>query len=97
MGDTLRGGTREDLSGSLALYIEQAFDSVRAEYGLGPLPTENRDDRMIMFLGIARGIVNYLDDFTEAFTIDHHRTGTDTHAFRHSDTRPGHVRIQVGP
>ena len=63
MGNELKGGAKGDLADSLALYLEQAFDEVRVQYGLDPLPAEGRDDRMMLFLGIGRGVVNYLRDF----------------------------------
>lgn len=97
MGNELYGGKKGDLEDSLALYIENAFNSVRAEYGLDPMPAAGKDDRTMLFLGIARGIVEYLDDFTEAFVIESHTTGGATEPSRHSTTDAGHVQIRVKP
>lgn len=92
MGNELKGGTRTDLADSLALYLEQAFDDVRAEFGLDPLPVEGRDDRMMLFLGIGRGVVNYLSDFEAAFVVERHNASGDS---SHDNDENGHVRIQV--
>ena len=98
MGDQLKGGARDDLGDSLALYLEQAFDDVRAEFGLEPLPAEGRDDRLMLFLGIGRGVVDYLRDFEAAFVIERHDladvAGNDS---AHDSNEDGHVRIRVVP
>ena len=92
MGNELKGGSRGDLADSLALYLEQAFDEVRAQYGLDPLPTEGRDDRMMLFLGIGRGVVDYLRDFAPAFVIESHNSAD---ASRHDFDEDGHVNIRT--
>ena len=94
MGDQLKGGRRGDLAGSLALYLEQAFDDVRAEFGLDPLPAEGRDDRLMLFLGIGRGVVNYLADFEAAFVVERHDAPEPS---SHDNDDDGHLRIQVTP
>ena len=92
MGNELKGGAKGDLADSLALYLEQAFDEVRSQYGLDPLPPEGRDDRMMLFLGIGRGVVNYLRDFAPAFVIESHDSSDDS---RHDSDEDGHVNIKV--
>lgn len=92
MGNELKGGAKGDLADSLALYLEQAFDEVRAQYGLDPLPPEGRDDRMMLFLGIGRGVVNYLGDFAPAFVIESHNSGDSS---RHDFDEDGHVNIRT--
>jgi hypothetical protein len=90
-GDTLFGGTRTDLTDSLAQYLEAAFNSVRTEYGLDPLPEEGQDERMMMFLGIGRGVVDYLLDHAAAFFIDDHG---DSEPWEHDIDSNGHVRLR---
>jgi hypothetical protein len=68
---------------------------VRDDYGLPELPEEGRDDRMMLFLGIARGILKYLGEHSEAFVIESHRTVDDTEDYRHDTDHDGHVRIRV--
>jgi hypothetical protein len=97
MGNQLFGGTKNDTTDSLALYIENAFNNVRSEYGLDPMPNEGKDDRMMLFLGIAQGVVDYLRDFTEAFVVESHQTGFGTDPSRHDNDEDGHVSIRVKP
>ena len=95
MGDTLEAGTGAHPEHSLASYLEDAFNDVRADYGLEPLPPEGRDDRMMLFLGIAKGIVKYLGEHSEAFVIEAHRDSTNTEDYRHDKDHDGYVRIRV--
>jgi hypothetical protein len=95
--DNLYAGQRTDPSGtiSLAQYLEDAFDEVRtSEYGLDPLSTDPaaRDERMMLFLGIAQGLVNWLADHPAAFVIDDHG---DSQAWEHDIHKTGHVRIRI--
>lgn len=92
MGDVLDAGIGAPGEDSLATYFEEEFDAVRRDRGLDPLPEEGRDDRMLLFLGIARGIVRYLGDNTEAFVIESHDSGSGS---RHDEDSDGYVRIQV--
>lgn len=95
MGDELFAGTRFDTADSLAQYMEGAFNNVRGEYGLGPMPEEGRDDRMMLFLGISQGIVDYLRDFKEAFVVESHQVGLGTDPSRHDNDEDGFVQIRV--
>lgn len=83
----LYGGKASDPSDadSLANYLDVAFNDVRAEFGLDPLPEEGRDERMLIFLAIARGVVRYLADHEQAFVV----SSDDGPAHTHS----GHVQI----
>lgn len=78
---------------SLTDYLETAFDDVRAEDGLPPLGPEGRDDRLMLYRGIALGVVRYLRDFAPAFVIESHDSG---HTSRHDFDDDGHVNIRVG-
>jgi hypothetical protein len=91
----LYGGNLSDPIGadSLAQYFEDAFDDVRqSQFGLDPLPPEGREERMMLFLGIARGLVDYLADHAAAFIIDDHG---DSAAWEHDISKDGHVRIRA--
>ena len=66
---------------------------VRAEYALPPLPPEGRDDRRVLFLAIARGIVDYLGDHEEALVVTRHGGGSG----RHDGNDDGHVRVVTQP
>jgi hypothetical protein len=89
----LKGGRLSDPADSLAHYLEEAFDFIRQhDYGLDPLTPEGREERMMLFLGIGRGIVQYLADHAPAFVIDGH-DGTET--WGHTNIKTGHVRIRA--
>lgn len=99
MGNTLQAGTgapgKPPEEHTLAGYFEEAFNDVRRDYDLPELPEEGRDDRMMLFLGIARGIVKYLGEHSEAFVVESHRTADDTEDYRHDRSHDGYVRIRV--
>ena len=75
MGNTLKGGSRSSPGDSLAAMIETEIDVVRGQYDLEPLTAENKEDLRPLLLGIARGIVRYIGDNPEAFTVS--ISGTD--------------------
>ena len=68
-----------DTADSLASYLEQAFEAVRAEAGLDPLPEEGRRDRLVFMLGIARGVIAYLADHGSALRITADHDASHTH------------------
>jgi hypothetical protein len=92
MGNSLEAGTGAYPEHSLASYFEDELDAARIEQGLDPLPEEGRSDRMLLWLGIARGLVRYLGDHGEAFAIESHDSSQDAH---HDDDRDGYLRIRV--
>jgi hypothetical protein len=92
MGNSLEAGTGAHPEHSLASYFEAELNDVRGENGLDPLPAEGREDRMMLFLGIARGIVRYLGDHGEAFAIESHDSSHDS---GHDDDSDGYLRIRV--
>lgn len=89
----IRGGTRDTYPGSMAEAIEQALDDVRGEFGLDPLPADGRDDRRLLFLAIARGVVAHLAANDDAFVILNHGNGTA----QHDGNSDGHVVIETAP
>jgi hypothetical protein len=93
--NNLYGGRLGDApsTDSLANYLESAFDFIRInDYGLDPLTEEGREERMMLFLGIARGIVDYLADHAAALVIDDHG---DSDPWEHDINTTGHVRIRA--
>jgi hypothetical protein len=93
--DNLYAGAKGEPSttDSLAQYLEASFEDVRVnDFGLEPFTDEGRDERMMMFLGIARGLVNYLADHAAAFVIDDHGDNED---WEHDIDKTGHVRIRA--
>jgi hypothetical protein len=93
--DNLYAGRLNDAPGtdSLAQYLEDAFDFIRVnDFELEPLTAEGRDERMMLFLGIARGIVEYLADHSAAFIIDDH---ADNEPWEHDIDKTGHVRVRA--
>ncbi|KHE93416.1 MAG: hypothetical protein K8F52_05615 [Candidatus Scalindua rubra] len=80
----LYGGKLNDFEDSMAEEIEKALNQVRSEEGMPALPTGDKDRRML-FIAIARGVINHLQKKQEGFTV----TVTDGHS--HS----GHTSINV--
>lgn len=68
--EELYGGSIEDFADSMAYEIEVALNAVRAEEGLDPLPAGDRD-RRILFIAIARGVINHLQKKNQAFEIEY--------------------------
>ena len=65
----IKAGTVADFSGSLALAME---DALRAEYAVlkgEPLPDQMLEDRRMMLVAIAQGVVRYLKSNTNAFVV----------------------------
>jgi hypothetical protein len=89
----IRGGTPATYAGSMAEAIEQALDDVRVESGLDPLPADGRDDRRMLFMAIARGVVAHLAANDDAFVIRDHGNG----AAQHDGDSDGHVVIGTAP
>ena len=67
--DTLYGGSLKDFSDSMAEEIEIAYNAVLAEAGKNPLPDAGRQDRRMLFLAIARGVVNHLVKKEQAISV----------------------------
>jgi hypothetical protein len=67
----LKAGTLDDFSNSMAAAMERAFDLVwNARWGT-PLPTQTRDDRRLLFVAIAQGVIRHLkDNALQGFDVD---------------------------
>lgn len=78
MATTLkRGGLNPaDFAGSMAEAMEVALNQLLSTEGKPTVPTDGTDeevrDRRIMFVAIARGIIDHLVDNEDAFTIRRH-------------------------
>jgi hypothetical protein len=64
---SLYGGSLDDFAGSMAADIEDALRDVRAEEGLDA-PGDD-DNRRILFVAIARGVISHLHANQAAFRI----------------------------
>lgn len=65
----MKAGTVGDFSGSLAQAIENAL---KAEYAVlkgEPLPDQGLEDRRMLLVAIAQGVVRYLKANADAFEI----------------------------
>lgn len=65
----IKAGTVADFSGSLALAME---DALKAEYAVlkgEALPDQMLEDRRLMLVAIAQGMVRYLKSNANAFVI----------------------------
>lgn len=73
MGNQLYGGTLGDFDSSdnMAREIQNAFVAMRASAGITePLPTGlNAQDMRIMFLAIARGVIQHIANNPTAFQV----------------------------
>jgi hypothetical protein len=64
----LYGGSFEAYTNSMAAEIEEALNDLRQEKGLEALPA-NDPDRQMLFIAIARGVINHLKSNEAAFVI----------------------------
>jgi len=72
-GGTVKGWAQGIFGDSMADEIERAFDEARGEVGLPPLPVpideQDRNNRRILFVAIARGVIRHLQKQQDAFDI----------------------------
>jgi hypothetical protein len=54
---------------SMAEEIETAYNAVLAENGKAPLPSADPLDRRMLFIAIARGVINHLQKKQNAVTV----------------------------
>lgn len=73
--EELYGGSIDDFGDSMAEEIELALNEVRVEEDMDELPLGDRD-RRILFIAIARGVINHLQKKNEAFEIQYQDDGT---------------------
>ncbi len=75
-GNKLYGGTLSDfdVADNMAKEIETAFAAVRASAGItDPLPSgANAKDMRMMFVAIATGVINHLQNNPAAFAVQVH-------------------------
>lgn len=74
----LYGGSFTDFVDSMAAEMETALNQVRGEAGLPPLPLGDRD-RRILFIAIARGVINHLKKHEVAFQVSVSVSGEHGH------------------
>lgn len=84
MAVELYGGTIAAFADSMADEIEKALNQVRVEEGLAALTAGDRD-RRLLFIAIARGVINHLQKKQEAVAV----TVTNGHTYH------GHATISV--
>lgn len=78
----LKAGTLDDFNNSMAAAIESAFELVWNNRMGAPLPNETRDDRRMMFVAIAQGVIRHLKDNTvQGFDVDVSVEQTDAGTF----------------
>ena len=65
----LKAGTVADFSGSLAQAIEDALKAEHLVLKGEPLPDQGLDDRRMLLVAIAQGVVRYLKDNVDAYEI----------------------------
>lgn len=73
--EELYGGSIESFANSMAEEMELALNAVREEEGMEALPTGDRDRRML-FIAIARGVINHMENKNGAFEIEYQDNGT---------------------
>ncbi|HEX6829635.1 MAG TPA: hypothetical protein VF104_11730 [Burkholderiales bacterium] len=85
----LKAGKYEDIAGSMAELIEAAMQDEWSRYHGESLPGEGREDRLIMFKAVARGVLGYLEAHqADILTTDVSNSGSHHHTlkFEVSDT-----------
>lgn len=58
----LKAGTVENFNDSMAAAIEKVFEKLWSEKYGTVLPEETRDERRLLFVSIAQGVIKYLSD-----------------------------------
>jgi hypothetical protein len=73
LGSQAHAGTPPEFANSMAQQIEQALNDLLVAEGRNPMSTANSTatrDRRMLFVAIARGVVNHLVDNADAFRIE---------------------------
>lgn len=65
----LYAGSFADFADSMALEIETAFSQLRVEKGKAPLDSQGEEERRMLFIAIARGVIRHLQSKQTAFVI----------------------------
>ena len=58
-------GTMTNFSGSMAQAIETEYEAIWNSLKEEPLPNEGREDRRMLFVAIARGVMKHLEHFRD--------------------------------
>lgn len=66
------------LADSMAKAMEDELKTLHAQVKNRPMPDEGQEDRRLLFVAIARGILQYFDDHQEAVETD--TDGLDPHS-----------------
>jgi O-methyltransferase involved in polyketide biosynthesis len=76
----LKAGTSADFSGSMAEAIEQAMGKEWQAVKGTALPSDGTDDRKLLWVAIANGVLNYLktnqNDILTSITLDSNAAST---------------------
>jgi hypothetical protein len=86
---SLKAGKYEDIANSMAELIEAAMQDEWSRYHAESLPEQGREDRLIMFKAVARGVLGYLEAHqADILTTDISSSGSHHHTleFEVSDT-----------
>ncbi|MCC7174002.1 MAG: hypothetical protein IT159_02305 [Bryobacterales bacterium] len=67
--DKLYAGNFSDFADSMAGEMEKAFGELLAEKGKAPLDSRGEDDRRMLFIAIARGVIRHLQSKQTSFVI----------------------------
>jgi hypothetical protein len=71
MGTQLYGGSLGNaFAGSMAAEIDTAFTALRAQAGKPPVPDDSQEDLQLLFIAIARGVINHLKANEQAFAVN---------------------------
>lgn len=83
----LKAGKYDDIAASMAQLIEDAMQDEWLHYHAEQFPVEGREDRLIMFKAIARGVLGYLEAHQGDILTTDNNTGTHHHTltFKVSD------------
>jgi hypothetical protein len=65
----LYGGTMASFADSMAEEMDLAFAAVRTENGLEPLGDDDRKALKLLFLAVARGVINHMKKKEQAFAV----------------------------
>jgi hypothetical protein len=70
MPTQLYAGTFNDFADSMAAEMEAALTAVLVERGRPAVPAANREDIQVLFISIARGVINHMKKKEQAFAVN---------------------------
>lgn len=92
----LKAGTPDDFGGSMAEAMEKAFEKTWKEHKETELPGRGRDERRMLFVAVAQGLLRYLKEHAPGgFEVDVEVTQTDSLVESEGRVTAGGARVET--